>query len=334
MRRTSAVLSIAALVGVGLVGCAPAGTADATCDRVADSDPETMSLIEVSGALDAAPKVDLRTPFVTRDDAYADIERGSGMAITDIDQPGVLDITLYDGATGATLLGTSYSGDLSGIGALSGWTQQFPALEDALMCATEGSRIAVAISQDGVAEETRTYYAQAGLPAEGSLVAVVDVRKVLPQAASGDVRFNDRLGLPTVVRTPDGVPGVIIPDAAAPDRLIVQTLIEGDGPELAEGESAVVQYTGVTWEDREVFDSTWETTGGTPPTPAVVTADAALPGFAEALEGQTVGSQVMVIVPPDQAAADQTQGAVPTDSTLVFVIDVLGTLPAAPLTGP
>lgn len=309
------------------MGCAPAGTAGATCDRVADSDPDTMSLIDVSGELGAAPQVDMRTPFVTKNDAYADIERGDGMAITSLDQPGVLDITLYDGQTGSTLLGTSYSGDLSGIGALSGWTQQFPALEDALMCATEGSRIAVAISQDGVAEETRAYYSQAGLPAEGSLVAVVDVRKVLPRAASGQVQFNDGLGLPTVVRTPEGVPGLIIPDAKAPDKLVVQTLIKGDGPVLGEDESVVVQYTGATWDDREVFDSTWDGDSGAPASPAVLSADQVVPGFAKALEGQTVGSQVMVVVPPDQGYGDQAQGAIPANSTLVFVIDILGTVP-------
>jgi peptidylprolyl isomerase len=329
MRRTPAVLSIAALMGVTLVGCAPAGTAGASCDRVSNSDPETMSLIEVSGALDSTPSLDVRTPFVTHEDAHADIEPGDGPFITDIDQPGVLDITLYDGETGATLLGTAYSGDLSSIGALSGWTRQFPALEDALLCAREGSRIAVAISPDGIAEETRAYYAQAGLPEDGSLIAVVDVRKVLPRAASGQVQFNDGLGLPTVVRTPEGVPGIIVPDAEAPDEVVVQTLIKGDGPVLAQDEAAVLQYTGVTWDQREVFDSTWQTDPETPATPAVLSPQQVVPGFAQALEGQTIGSQVMVVIPPDQGYGDQAQGAIPANSTLVFVIDILGSVPAS-----
>ncbi|GAA3660657.1 FKBP-type peptidyl-prolyl cis-trans isomerase [Microbacterium marinilacus] len=323
MRRTAAVLSLVALVGAALVGCAPAGSADATCDRVADSDPETMDLIEVSGALDDAPDVHVFTPFAAAEDAYADVVTGDGPAITDVRQPGVLDITLFDGETGAALLGTAYSGDVSAVSPFSGMVEQFPAFEDALMCATEGSRIAVALSQDGVAPEAREYYAQAGFPDEGSLVAVIDVRKVLPRAASGQVEFNDGLGLPTVVRTPDGVPGVIVPDATAPDELVVQTLIKGDGPVVGDDEAVVVQYTGVTWDEREVFDSTWES--GSPATfvPANV-----VPGFAAALEDQTVGSQIMVVIPPDQGYGDQAQGSIPAGSTLVFVIDVLGTAPA------
>ncbi|WP_345750066.1 FKBP-type peptidyl-prolyl cis-trans isomerase [Microbacterium rhizophilus] len=329
MRRTSAVLSIAALVGVALVGCAPAGTAGASCDRIADSDPETMSLIDVTGDLESAPTVDVRTPFVTENDAHADVVRGEGMAITDIDQPGVLDVTLYDGETGSMLLGTAYSGDVSTVGALSGWSQQFPAFEDALMCATEGSRIAVAVSQDGIDPNVRAQYAQAGVPEEGSLIAVLDVRKVMPRAASGRVQFNDGLGLPTVVRTPDGVPGIIVPDAEAPDEVVVQTLIEGDGPVLGADESAVVHYTGVTWDQREVFDSTWQSDSGTPASPAVLSPSQVVPGFAKALEGQTAGSQVLVVIPPDQGYGDQAQGAIPANSTLVFVIDILGGVPAA-----
>ena len=79
-----------------------------------------------------------------------------------------------------------------------------------------------------------------------------------------------------------------------------------------------VHYTGVVWDEDEAFDTTWDGE------PASLTLDGVVPGFAQALEGQTVGSQVMVVVPPDQGYGDQAQGAIPADSTLVFVIDILG----------
>ena len=50
-----------------------------------------------------------------------------------------------------------------------------------------------------------------------------------------------------------------------------------------------------------------------------------VPGFAEALKGQTVGSQVLAVIPPDLAYGDAGQGPVPGGATLVFVIDILGT---------
>jgi FKBP-type peptidyl-prolyl cis-trans isomerase len=79
-----------------------------------------------------------------------------------------------------------------------------------------------------------------------------------------------------------------------------------------------VHYTGVTWDEREVFDSSWDSE------PASMTLDSVVPGFAAALEGQTVGSQVLVVIPPEQGYGDQAQGAIPANSTLVFVIDILG----------
>ena len=50
-----------------------------------------------------------------------------------------------------------------------------------------------------------------------------------------------------------------------------------------------------------------------------------LTGFAEAMIGQTVGSQVVVIVPPADGYGEEGEpgsGIEPTD-TLVFVIDIL-----------
>ena len=52
--------------------------------------------------------------------------------------------------------------------------------------------------------------------------------------------------------------------------------------------------------------------------------DGVVPGFAKALEGQTVGSQVLVVVPPDEGYGDKEQNGIPAGSTLVFVIDILG----------
>lgn len=315
MRRTSAVLSIAALVGVALVGCAPAGTAGASCDRVADTDPDTMSLIDVTGDFGEKPEVEVFTPFTTKDDDHADVLRGEGPAITSTAQPGALEITLFDGETGSELIGTAYSGEVTAIGPLTGWTEQFPALEDALLCATEGSRVAVAMSEEGVTAETRAAYAQAGVPQEGSIIAVVDVVKVMPQAASGSVQFNDGLGLPTVVRAPEGRTGIIVPDAEAPADEVVQTLIKGDGPTIAADDVVVAQVTGVDWEDRTVTTSTWDEG-----TPLVGPASDIVPGFADALEGQTVGSQVLVVVPAE--GGEQAQGAT------AYAVDILGTIDA------
>ena len=43
-----------------------------------------------------------------------------------------------------------------------------------------------------------------------------------------------------------------------------------------------------------------------------------------ALTGQTVGSQIVAVIPPDQAYGDVANGPIPANSTLVFVVDILG----------
>lgn len=314
MRKISAALVAVALTAVGLTGCSLPG-AGAECPRPDVSDAETMDLITVSGPIENVPDVSVYAPFQTSSTAYADVEEGSGTQITTTAQLAVLDVTLISGETGDLIVSTAYDGNLSSPIPLTQWTTSFPGFEDALSCAEEGARVAIALAPGDIEAQTA---AGLGIGEEDSAVAVVDVRKVYLPKAEGDLRFNAGNGLPAVVRAPDGRPGIIVPDGAAPEDLVVQTLVEGDGEEVTGDTPVRVHYTGVLWDDRTVFDSTWDAE------PASLTLDGVVPGFAQALEGQTVGSQVMVVIPPELGYGDTEQGSIPAGSTLVFVIDILG----------
>jgi peptidylprolyl isomerase len=195
--------------------------------------------------------------------------------------------------------------------------QVFPEIGDALHCATEGSRVVVALPPGGVEAETA---ASNGLGKDDSSIAVIDLHKVYLSQADGSLVYNTGRGLPSVVRAPDGRPGVIIPDGEPPAEVAMQTLKKGAGPVVTADDSVRVHYTGVLWDDRSVFETTWDGD------PKSVTKDAegVVPGFRKAIEGQTVGSQVMVVVPPEQGYGDKASGSVPPNSTLVYVIDILG----------
>lgn len=318
MRKIPAALVVLGLVTVGLAGCSLPGASD--CSRPAVSDPDVMDLITVEGETDAEPEVDVYTPLKASHLAYEDVVTGEGTAITAPNQLMVIDVSVYNGETGEPIVATAYDGDLSRVTSPSQWTQNFPGFEKALHCATDGSRIAVALSPEDMSAEVVSSF---GLAEDESAVAVIDVRKVYLAAADGANQFNSGFGLPSVVRAPDGRPGLIIPDGAAPEELVVQTLKKGDGPEVTGEEPVRVHYTGVVWGEDEAFDTTWDGEA------ASVTLDGVVPGFADALEGQTVGSQVLVVIPPDLGYGDQDQGAIPAGSTLVFVIDILG-IDAAP----
>ena len=91
----------------------------------------------------------------------------------------------------------------------------------------------------------------------------------------------------------------------------------------------VVQYVGALWRTGKgngtAFDASWKR--GQPfsfvigKKPSQV-----IPGWDSGLVGQTVGSRVMLVVPPADGygkAGNSQAGIKPTD-TLVFVVDVLG----------
>ncbi len=318
MRKIPAALAILGLSTVGLAGCSLPGSSD--CDRPV-SDSDVLDLIEVSGSLGTIPDVDVYTPFHAPESAFEDLESGDGTPITSESQLVGLDVAVIAGSTGETLVATPFTGTPQ-VFPLSQWTQTFPAFEEALQCVEDGSRVVIALAPDGINSEAA---ASLGLAEGESAIAVVDVHEVYLDKADGDNQFNTGRGLPAVVRAPDGRPGLIIPDGAPPAELVVQTIKKGSGPVVTGDDPVRVHYTGVTWNEREVFDTTWDGE------PASIALESVIPGFAEALEGQTVGSQVLVVIPPEEGYGDQAQGAIPAGSTLVFVIDILGIdAPVAP----
>ena len=78
---------------------------------------------------------------------------------------------------------------------------------------------------------------------------------------------------------------------------------------------------GIAWGAETTFASTWKNGA-----PGQATVSQLPPALASALEGQTVGSQVLVVVPADQTAQDQQILKAPANAALVYVIDVLGTV--------
>lgn len=315
MRKTPAALITVSLTALALTGCTAAPTFDgAPCIRATDS--HLASLATVTGELGSEPKVSLPSPINVTQSSVSDLIVGDGRAITTGDQLLALDVALYAGDSGKQIVATEFNGDLSRLSNIDSWGQQIPGIATALECATEGSRILTGISPEDLGPDAAAGF---DLGKDESVVAVIDVLKVYLPHAEGSLQFNGALGLPTVVRAPDGRPGIIIPDAAAPTELVVQTLIKGDGPVVTGDEALRVHYTGVTWAGRDVFDSSWDSNAKQFDLASVI------PGFAEGLTGQTVGSQVLIVIPPALGYGEQAQAGIPANSTLVFVVDILGT---------
>lgn len=282
-------------------GCAPAG---ASSDK-----------IEVAGGGDAAPKVEFPSPLTAKSTERTVITEGEGDAAQDGSRVN-LDIQGFNATDGAVVEALTAEGQEL---ALDDTT--LPALNEAVLCSAPGARIAAILPPlEGIEESGQDI----GLSATDSVVLVIDVNEVskpvkaLPRAEGEEQPAPD--GFPTVELGEDGAPTITVPAAEPPADLQIATLIQGDGAEVADGDTVTVHYTGIVWATGEVFDSSWER-GEPVPFPT----DGVIPGFSKALVGQTVGSQVIAVIPPAEGYGENVpEGATfgPTD-TLVFVADIL-----------
>ncbi|MDQ1128463.1 FKBP-type peptidyl-prolyl cis-trans isomerase [Microbacterium sp. SORGH_AS_0888] len=302
MRKLPAVLAVTALAVVSLAGCS-AGAAQ-TCARPA-GDSTLSSLVSVSGDTGAAPQVSVSTPFHASGTSVYDQTTGDGTEVVSDSQAVVLGMTVVDGATGKTLLQFGYD-DLTDVQTVSTWLEAAPGLESALMCASAGSRVIVGLDQSGLTTKAADTL---GITKGGSAVFVVDLRKVYLAAADGALQFNDARGLPTVVRAATGQPGIIIPDAPAPTEPVVQVLKKGSGAVPTSTDTIRVNYTTVSWDKRDVTNTSW----GSAPVPVPLSGTDQI---TKALASEPVGSQVMVVVPAGTSSA--------SSGAQVIVFDILG----------
>ncbi|MCZ3386999.1 MAG: FKBP-type peptidyl-prolyl cis-trans isomerase [Actinomycetia bacterium] len=133
-------------------------------------------------------------------------------------------------------------------------------------------------------------------------------------AASGE--------LPTVDGEYGQPPTITVPDGAPPSDLVVKTLSQGSGPSVEAGETIVVDYAGVRWEDGQTFDSSFDRGS---PVGFGIGVGASIPGWDTGLVGVKAGTRVLMVLPPDEAYGDTSPGEpIQAGDTLVFVVDVLG----------
>ncbi|WP_298942397.1 FKBP-type peptidyl-prolyl cis-trans isomerase [uncultured Microbacterium sp.] len=308
MLRIPAALAVVGLTALTLVGCSAASPA-ASCERPMN-DSSVLGLLDVSGET-GSPAVQVNSPVYVDQTVFTDATVGEGTTVTSELQDVVFTVAIANGATGESILTSGTQ-----VMPLSQWKADYAGFATMMMCATEGSRIVGAIPASDLSEAAAS---NLGIAEDATAVVVMDLQKVYLAAADGAPQYNDRRGMPSVVLAPNGAPGIIVPDTAPPADLAVEVLKKGDGPAVTGDDAIRIHYTGVTWAGREVFDSTWDKGAST-----AVTLDGVVEGFAEALEGQTVGSQILAVIPPELGYGDQASGAIPAGSTLVFVIDILG----------
>jgi len=116
-------------------------------------------------------------------------------------------------------------------------------------------------------------------------------------------------------------PTITVPPGAPPAQLESKDLIVGTGPAVKAGDKATVQYVGVAYSSKKVFDSSWSRNQ---PFQFTVGAGAVIPGWDHGVVGMQVGGRRELILPPSQAYGASSPGSgIAANDTLIFIVDLV-----------
>ncbi|WP_454856938.1 FKBP-type peptidyl-prolyl cis-trans isomerase [Promicromonospora soli] len=289
------------IVGALAAAAVTATTACAPASLPVDVGPEPTSTasqapLQVTGSAGAPPELEYTKPFAVVQSGSRMVWPGTGDML-ERDDPVLLNLYAEDGRDGTELQNTFRTAPVA-------YTMTEKSLGNHLYEALEGKRTGTRLSlmdeEDGV-----------------PVLLVVDV---LLARASGEEGEPPGEGLPQVRLDDLGAPTVRIPgDVEPPSELVVHPLVRGTGPQVRAGQIVTVEFTAVRWSDGGVVDTTW--TEGTPPQSAEIGIGRLVEGWDQGLLEQTVGSQVMLVVPPQNGYANTKSRL--AGETVVYVVDIL-----------
>jgi len=314
-------LSAVAVTGLLLAGCTggpdePDATGTSTSAPGADCvlDAPSGADSDAIGVSGDAPEFTVTVPEGL---AFDDIQRtvvseGSGRELATGDFVSGA-YTVVDATSGDVLVASStLSADDSGFVPMVLDPNSYSIFVAALECLPLGSTVAMTIPGSA--------FGEGGTP----IVVVASSTEELGTRADG-AQQQPADGMPTVELADDGAPTITLLGGEPPADVELTDLKLGDGPVVESGDTVFVQYTGVKWSDGSVFDSSWDRGY-----PSAFATTGVVEGFQQALEGQTVGSQVLVVIPPAFGYGEgEINDSDLTGETLVFVVDILGVERAA-----
>ena len=312
MRKTIAAIFAAALA-LGLSGCAPHTAADmyssltSVCGTYkGGTDVNSVTVSETADSKVPTVKFPLGIDSKTIETKV--ITEGKGPKITG-DQYIDFEFTQLVGTTGKVAGNSSFNGS----DVQSQYLEKKTKLCSALAGVREGSRVALLIPSSIMS---------AGEKEAASGVILFDITKVYLPHAVGDDKGNAS-GLPTVIRATTGLPTLQFPGGDAPTTLQKHVLIQGWGEEINadRGQKVMMHYSGWVWNTKVKFDSSWD--NGRPVAFDFAT-NSLIEGMVKGLDGQKVGTQIMLVIPPSLGYKDKAMSDIPANSTLIFVVDILG----------
>lgn len=170
---------------------------------------------------------------------------------------------------------------------------------------------AAALSLAACGQDTKTQTAApAGPPVPSSSAAQAPQSKGR-ECTADDVKSTGKFGEAPTITIPD--------DCDPPKKLITKDLSDGTGAGAKAGQDLKMNYTLVTWSNKQKLDSSFDRGE---PFDLQLGAGQVIPGWDQGLVGIKQGARRLLIIPPDLGYGQGGQGIQPNE-TLVFVTDAV-----------
>lgn len=294
-------------------------TNSTTSSNSALKNMKQLAGVTASGKLGQQPRISFHHPMSVDNNSYAILQKGNGATISDGDRVCAQGIAL-NAKDGTELMNT--------------WTKNTP--DCSLMISTsstnsayyalfKGQRINTTIAI-GVNDSSSSTSSSTTSSSYIMALTLVSKKKALTRA-TGDKVTTIPSDLPTVTLASSGKPSLNLNGYKPGGQMVSQTLIKGKGRTLTSSDSVTVNYTGWVSSNgtAKQFDSSWDRKSSFDFTMGSGVID----GWTKGLTGQTVGSQVLLVIPPSEGYGSKEQKdssgkvTIPANSTLYFVIDIL-----------
>jgi peptidylprolyl isomerase len=315
--RRLPILLLPLVLATTLAACGSDSGSSSKDDPSSSASDGTVNGVKISGDPGMEPRVTWDGEMKAGDIETTVLEKGDGEEIADGDQIST-HIWIGNGFTQKKAYSTYDEGQPESVTVSD---QLSPVFKDALKGQTVGSRVVVTASAEDAFGPSGNPQLQIGN--KDSVLIILDLmsKTVVLDGPQGDKQKAPSWA-PGLVEDGDAITGLDFKGTPKPDgKLKSAALIKGDGDKVTKGQTITVNYLGQVYDGKTPFD---ESFSGEPAS-FQIGVGGVVPGWDKTLVGQTVGSRMILAIPPDDGygkAGNPDAGIKGTD-TLYFVVDIL-----------
>jgi peptidylprolyl isomerase len=302
--RRPAIVILSAVLLAALAGC---GDEDASVTGVKGFDA-----VSISGGFGSAPEVEWKDRMDADKVDTKVLVEGDGQEVKDDDKVDV-NVWIGNGFNEEQAYSTYDEG-----GAPETFTVNddlSPFFKDALLGQTIGSRVAISAPSSEVFGGGGN--PEMGIGNEDGVLVILDLMGMYQPPKPKDVAASRLPGIVEKKGKPTALDFESVPKPKENGDLLRAVLKEGKGKTLTTDMTVKVNYLGMVYKGKKPFDENYSKE------PIEFELTGVVEGWTYGLEGQKVGSRVLLQIPPGMGYGAEEQPNIPANSTLYFVVDIV-----------